>query len=236
MSILDNIYNEIVLEALLKKAVIDDHNNELVSIPSENELKSLFMFSDQYQLKMKLLFRREKQQVIKKIVFNVIRRIAILIMIVGVILFGLLLINIEVRATVRNAITEWFDKFTRYSYSENIPAEKGVIWTFEYQLKSYVEKERVDLGSFTSITYNDDENNEISFQFGIASDISFGIDNERSKYEIRNIGDMEYHIYTAISSEYPSVIIWLQDGYAMCISGFITIDELINIAQTISKK
>jgi hypothetical protein len=233
---LDNSYRETLFEALLRRAVIDDHMDEMASIPSERDLKELYTFSAHHEARMRVLLRQERRRERMKALFVAARRAAIIIALLGTIVFGSLLTNSEVRATVRNVIVEWFDRFTRYSYNEGMSAVEGIEWTFEYLPEGYTESIRIDLGSFIYIAYTDDENNEISLQYALASDISFGVDNEHSTFEILDLGDIEFYVYTAVSTDNPSIVIWLQDGYAMNLTGYIEVEKLINMAKTIIPK
>lgn len=73
---LDNIYRETIPEALLRRAVIQDHENELTSIPPEDELRKMYTFSPQHELRMKALFQKYSEYFfnIAMLVYNAIKR------------------------------------------------------------------------------------------------------------------------------------------------------------------
>jgi hypothetical protein len=55
--VLDSNYRETIFENLLHRVVIEDHENELASIPPEDELKKMYSFSPRHEAKMKALFQ-----------------------------------------------------------------------------------------------------------------------------------------------------------------------------------
>jgi len=230
---MSNSYNKALSEALLRQAVIDDHTNELDAIPPAAELRRMYAFSARHEVRMRALFKKEKRKERGTAIFKAARRVAVLILATCTLLFGAFLTNAEVRAAVHDTIVEWFEKFTRYSYNEDIPVEEGSAWELGYLPEGYA------IGYIHSPKMIDFENavgDIIAFQYSTASSISFGIDNEHSTYEIVVNDEQAYNLHTSISDDYPSYVVWQQDGYAFCLDGYVSSDELLKMAYSITKK
>jgi len=237
--VLDSIYRETISEALLRRAVIQDHENELAAIPPEDELRKMYTFSPQHEARMKTLFQKEKRRENKIVIFTALRRAAVVVAVIGSLLLGLLLSNSEVRAKVWTVMREWFEGFTRYSYNQEYfgDYDYDIEWTFDYLPDGYAEREKLDMGpSAAAIFYTDADGNEITFQYSPAHEISFGISNEHTTFESIVYNGLEYDVYTAISDEYPSRIIWVMDNYAMNLTGYVEVDELLRMAQSVTPK
>ncbi|MCL2517190.1 MAG: hypothetical protein FWF15_01380 [Oscillospiraceae bacterium] len=101
--------NDPVFEALFKQAVIDDYTDEIDSIPSNDELVKKYPFTPQFNVRMKKLFARVRRKEILNKVIKFSQRAAVIFLFFTTFLFGLLLINPEVRATVGNVFVEWFE-------------------------------------------------------------------------------------------------------------------------------
>lgn len=231
-----NVYGKNLSESLLRSAVIDDHMNELDSIPSEDELREMYTFSNRHEARMRELFRQEKRRESKLLILRIARCAAIFIVIFCTLLFGLLLTDAEVRATVGDTIRNWFDGFTRYTFHEDSAADDGIEWIFGFVPEGFTRVERVDVGDSVLIIYVDAESNEVMLHYALGTDISFGVDNEQVKFELIYYGGNEYHVYESTSDEFPSRIIWLQDGYAFNLEGYVSVEDLLRMAKTVAPK
>lgn len=67
---------------------------------------------------MLALFRKHRRSKHWTVLLKTTRRVAMFIVVIGALLFGVLLTNTAVRAAVRDTIFEWFEPFTRYSFSD----------------------------------------------------------------------------------------------------------------------
>jgi hypothetical protein len=56
-----NQVNDVVFEALFRQAVIDDFNDEINSIPSNEQMTKLYSFSPEFEIKMKRLFIKDSR-------------------------------------------------------------------------------------------------------------------------------------------------------------------------------
>jgi hypothetical protein len=230
--LLDNVIKETISEALLRRAVIDDHMNELDAIPSKDELAVTYTFSARHETRMNALFKKEKLRKCRKVFFSAAKRVALFVVVFGSIFFGILLTSLNVRAVVRETIVEWLEKFTRYSYNSDITQESNAAWHFDYMPSGYEMSDTFVLGAATYVVYTDEGATEITLLLSSADDTSLGIDNEHSMFHMVYEHGIEYHIYESVSDDYPSQVIWTQDGVSMNLRGDCSVDELLRMAQS----
>lgn len=226
-------YKEAVSEALLRKAVIEDHMNELDAIPSNDELAAMYTFSTRHEARMRALFKKEERRERWTGFAKVMKRVAILVVIAVTLVFGLLLTNPTVRAAVKETIIEWFEKFTRFSFNSDSPEEAVADWAFGYVPDGYALSDNYELGAAKYKVYKNESLGEITFYCSSADNTSIGVDNEHSVYQMIYEQGIEYHIYEASSDEYQSTVLWTRDGYAMRLRSYCVPDELLRMAQSV---
>jgi len=56
------MFNDKLFDAILQQAVKDDLDNEIAAIPSDDELKKMYNFSDRHNRRMKKLFSTDKRR------------------------------------------------------------------------------------------------------------------------------------------------------------------------------
>jgi hypothetical protein len=54
--------NDEVFEALFRQAVIDDFNEEIDSIPTNEDLAKIYSFSPEFEIRMKKLFIKDRRK------------------------------------------------------------------------------------------------------------------------------------------------------------------------------
>jgi len=223
-------------EALLRSAVIDDHINELESIPTEEELKARYTISHHHEVRMKALLRKEQYRILRYTIFNNAKRAAIFAIILSALFFGMLMTNSEVRASVSNVISEWFDGFTRFIFPDNPTAHESTEWVIGFVPDGFVKTERIDIGYSSLIVYANVDNIEVMLHYAPTGYISFAVDDEQAEFERTYFNGIEFHMFVPMAENYPSRIIWTQDGFAFLLEGHVSIDELLRMAHTVTKK
>lgn len=89
--------DDTIFEALFHQTVIDDYNEEIDSILSNEKLREIISSLPEFELRMRKLFIREKQ---KEIIIKVLKFgncVAAVFVVVTTIFFCILLFNYEVR-------------------------------------------------------------------------------------------------------------------------------------------
>ncbi len=224
-----------VFEALFRQAIIDDYNEEIDSIPPEEDLVETISFSPEFELRMKKLFAHERRKEFLKKAFNYGRRAAAVFVVAVTILFCMLLFNPEVRAAVKNTVVEWYDKFTSFIFQEeNSDIDEKKEWQPEYLPAGYRKNSVEKLGRATNIEYTNDLGGAIYFSYRPdGNDTNISADNENHVFENDTIDGHEAYIIKATKDGFENGLIWNLDGYTFNIWSELPIKELIKIAKSI---
>lgn len=235
---MDNVFRETVSEALLRKAVIDDHINELNAIPPSDESAAIYTFSVGHEARMHRLFKKERRRELRHSFLQIARRVAVTLLFLCTFLFGLLMINPDVRAAVLDVIIERFDRYTQYTFGDRVVSEseypEDILWLPDYVPDGFT-KGATKSTFFMNVTeYENEDAERLSFDCGFRDAMTISTDNEYATYWIVNENDVEYHVYERTGEDNKSSIIWTRDEYAMKVSGRLPIEELLRMAQSVS--
>lgn len=228
--------NDAFFEALFRQAIIDDFNDEINSIPSNEQLSKLYSFSSEFETKMKKLFAKDSRRDFARTVLLYSKRVASILIIVLGLLFSTLLFNTEVRATVGKVLVEWYEKFTSFTFEDNRVIVENKEWTLGYLPEGYIQKNYEVLGLVTSIEYRNNQGEKIRFTYvpeGSVTNIS--VDNENHEISSCSILGNEAFSITAVDDEFDNGVIWNMDGHTFDLWGKIPVNELKKIAESISE-
>lgn len=226
--------NEIVFEALFRQAVIDDFNEEINSIQPNEELSKIYSFSPEFETRMgKLLTKDRRKDHVKKTMYYS-RKVASIVIIVLGLLFGSLLLNTEVRATVGKVLVEWYEKFTTFSFRDDVVIDENKDWILSYIPEEYSQKNYEVLGRIKNIEYVNIQGDKIRFTYVPDNSITnISVDNENHEIDtFILLGNKAYSII-ATNNEFDNGIIWNMEGYTFDLWGKLPIDELEKIAESI---
>lgn len=225
--------NTSVFDALFRQAVIDNFNEELESLPSDEELARQYTFSKAHETRMKKLFARQMRIERLRATAKWSRRLVAVITIAVTMLFGSLMLVPQVRATILGTIVEWYEEFIRISSDTSESDKTG----FEpsYIPKGFIEYARYDNEAITTILYMNEEGAEILFQSSLSSG-SLSVDNEGHDYEVSLVDGVEYHKLTAISEGKDNSIIWDSFGQRYVVISRISMEEIQRIAISVEKQ
>lgn len=229
-----NQMNEIVFEALFRQAVIDDFNEEINSIQPNEELSKIYSFSLEFETRMgKLLTKDRRKDHVKKTMYYS-RKVASIVIIVLGLLFGSLLLNTEVRATVGKVLVEWYEKFTTFSFRDDVVIDENKDWILSYIPEEYSQKNYEVLGRIKNIEYVNIQGDKIRFTYVPDNSITnISVDNENHEIDtFILLGNKAYSII-ATNNEFDNGIIWNMEGYTFDLWGKLPIDELEKIAESI---
>ena len=225
-----------VFEALFKQAVIDDYINEIDSIPSNEELAKKYSFSPQFDLRMKKLFARVRRKEIALKITKYSQKIAVVLLVISTVFFGVLLINPEVRAAVGNVVVEWLEKFTSITFTGDKENTEVKILSAEYLPNGYSQSLIEDLGNLTYIEFSDNMGNRIRFLYRPSGNIVSGIsiDNENHIIENYMINGNFAFVATATDNDFENGIVFTVENHVAEVWGAIPVEELIKIAESVA--
>jgi hypothetical protein len=222
-----------VFEALFRQAIIDNIYEEVDSYPPDEELTKMYTFSDAHEKRMKALFARVVRQARFHAVAKWSWRSVAAIMIVATILFGALMFVPQVRAAVVQTLTEWYEKFVRFT--SDAPETEKTNLEPTHIPQGFVEVSREDIPMMLTVIYvNDDSSTTIAFQSFRAAD-SASVDNEDMNYLLLEIEGVKYHFLISNDGSGKNSIVWDADGQRYTITSTISTDELLKMAISVKK-
>jgi len=224
-------------EAMLRLAVIECFEEEVKTIPPQEELEKMLTFSKRHERRMIKLFARARRMEIWKVVRRYSYRAAAVFVFTFALLFGALMFNSNVRAAVQKTFIEWFDKFTRFTFYGETESDLNSQWYLGYVPDGYVESESFEAIGYTTIYINEYDECLI-FKCTPTQGYSFAIDNEGYDYTTFFDNGIEYHLFVPLVDYKFLGIIWEQEGFAFRVTfeGSKDQDELKKTAFSVRKK
>ena len=222
--------DEHLFEALFRQAVIDNFLEELDSLPPDEELARLYTFTPSHEARMQRLFARDARRERSQMLFTWSKRVAAVFLIAVTVLFFAMMVVPQVRAVVIETITEWYEKFVRFTAnapeSEKTNQEPGFIPDGFYEL--FRDNREIT----NTIVYGNDEGAVITFQ-ALRLQGSVSVDNEEMAYNISEIDGIEFHLFTADDEGGENSIIWDMGNQRNKVTSTISVDDLIRIALSV---
>lgn len=229
--------NDVVFEALFRQAVIDDFNEEINSIPTNEQLAKKYSFSPKFEMRMKKLFTKNRRKSLTKAFILYSRKVASIFIIVLGLLFGTLLFNTEVRAAVGKVLVEWYEKFTSFTFRDDEIIGEKKEWTLGYLPEGYVQESYEVLGRVTSMEFTNTKGDKIRFYYGPEESITnISVDNENHEINSSVILNNEAFSISAIDEGFDNGIVWNMEGHTFNLWGRIQMDELKKVAENTLEK
>lgn len=220
-----------IFEAMLRQAVRDNIYEEAESVPNDNVLSEMFTISEKHDARMRRLCAREDRRELVHSITRPLKKTAVFLLIVVTILSSALMLNTNVRAAVVEVVVEWYEQFTRFvGIASDEPTEK-TSWEPSYLPEGYVEVSRIE-DVLSSIIFEDDTSTSLKFTYSIA-DRSLDVDNEEAEYTPSKIDGITYYIFDAKDDRKSNRVVWICEGYSFYLSGYLTIDELLETAKSV---
>lgn len=102
---------DMVFEALIKQAVIDNFFDELLSIASDKETGRKYIYSEIHEKRMKRVFAGDNLKTSLKVTSMWIKRIAAIFILIAALSFGVLMTIPEIRAAAYEIFAEWLRRY-----------------------------------------------------------------------------------------------------------------------------
>lgn len=232
---MDKLLNEGLFEVLLEKAFFKHEKELQKTYPDDETLNKEYPVSEKKIRKYKNIAKEKAYG--KKLMWVYLNRAAIVFLCIISLLFGLIMINSEVRASVELVVLEWYDKYTEFVFNKVSDGfdsyqledfEIGYIpENFELQYDEYYD----DLRDMCFINTEEDDSILVIQIFDVAHTSIF-VDNEQMLYEKTKIGSDEAWLMYNDDDEYGSLLI-VGNKYSVLIVGDVRKDEIIRIAENI---
>ena len=215
-----------VFEALFRQAVIDNFDAEIAAIPPIEELEKMYPPTARREAQRKKLFRAEWQQ---RVLNPLLRRVVIILVVLGTMLCGVLLTEPEVRAAVGDTMVKWYDGFTEILGIQS--ADENGMFEPLYLPEGYEQKRVMEIEEITRIEYVDAAGSPLFFSF-VSAVRAFNVDNDFTEYDALDTGVL-YHIFQPEDSSMFGKVIWENMEHSFLIEGCVPMEELIRMAKSV---
>lgn len=200
------------------------------SLPTDEELEHI-TFSDAFEKKMQKLIRAQKKSYYY-LINTVGKRAAIIVLAIVISLTATTFGVKAIRESVIKFITETFEKFTAVSVEDEEPVvQKDIVKAVpQYIPEGYIVESEVNSGIFYKVIYKNQENNFIIYNQKINFGTIANVDTEGVEYEKISI---DYFDGIKYSKNGVNKVAFADETYMYTISGQISFDELIKMAESI---
>lgn len=219
------------LDAVIKQALLLQIERDIAALPPDDEARKMNLIRPEFDAKMRRICARSDRRDRMKPVLQTARRVAIAAMVAIAILFGTLMTNTAVRATIVEVIVEWYEQFTRFvgiSSEEEAKHIEARSWSPAYLPEGYMEVSRFESDS-TIVEYEDHDGNLLLLRYTVEiNDLT--VDNEETIYSTIEVDEITYYLSEAASEAKPNVLVWFEAGYRLNLSGHLDVDTLLSVA------
>ena len=230
--------SDVRFDALLKLAIIENFEDELTKLPSNDELEGIIAFSVKHERKMKRLFVIEQWVDAYKMSALVLKYAVIFTVFAVTVFFGLLLTKSDIRAAVRKTAVEWLENFTRFSFNNESGSIKGSHkeWRPGYLPGGFKECDSYVYANTKAVEYVNDEHVIIIFEYAPADGSAVYVDNEYAEYSCIEINEIIYYLFDRYKENRHSIILWEHDGISFTIESLISGEELLRMASSTASR
>ena len=222
--------NEEMFDAMIKVAGREVMRREMDAMPSEDDID--VTFTSGFERKMKRLIKRKRYE-LSSIPVKMLRYAAVFVAIISVSFTSAFALVPPFRELVVKATIEWTGVSANFTFTESYESLSDGIRP-GYIPEGFVEVNYWEGYTIIDITYADDTSREFYYsRGGIGSGSILSIDSEHSDYYKDIINGMEAHIFVSNEEGYPSYIIFNDNTFSYSVNGYISIEELLLIAESV---
>ena len=225
-----NERSDAAFESILRLAFKENFAQEMAELPTDEELAEMYTPSERHEKRMKALFRSARIKDMFGKSLRIAKRVAVIIFVLATMMFGVLLVNPEVRATVRNAIINRYMQFTRFQFESTSDVFVPLEWHLTYVPEGFDIYYSFDGGNLVHVTFVNQAGEFLIIEYAEALGASFGISSTNTRHEEIDYMGITFHILYALSNDRESSIVWYNQGYSFAISSILPISTMIQIA------
>jgi hypothetical protein len=226
--------NEEMFDAMIRIAGREAMRQDAESFPPEDELE--ITFTSKFDRRMKRL--TEKYHRKSNRYFTKFMRFATACIAVATLLFTSAFAFVpSFRESVIKTVVEWTGISARFTFNDKEDTSNnsdGIRPT--YIPEGFTEVDYWEGKATIEIIYANVDGKEISYWRGSAEGAKVSLDSEHGVYSKRIIRGFDAHVLTSNSEDYPSYIVFNDVLHAYTLSGYIAVEELVRIAETIPTK
>ncbi|MDR0445597.1 MAG: DUF4367 domain-containing protein [Oscillospiraceae bacterium] len=229
----ENIHGNTLSEVVFRQAVIDSYERELTELAAEPDIE----LSARQQGRMAALLKKSYRLRRSTFMLLQVKRAAVAAAALFIALTCITLVNPTVRASVGEAIGSvitWFSDSTSFGPNDTDGEAVDLDWYPTHLPVGFSEETRIQPGDITMVIYTDDDGRAIEFKY-LTGNNTTSVNNENVEYSQKFYDDIVYHTFTATDDNHSSAVIWDMDGYLFDVSGYLPIEQLIEIARSVVK-
>lgn len=226
--------NNEIFELMMKKTLIERYTDEIAALRKEDEDIS---FSAAFEKKVKGLARFAGRNERIKCLFKISARAAVTAAAIMGIIFGGLLTQPKIYADVLEVIHSVFPTHDSYEYpivnSAADPDFDNSIMP-QYIPDGYTLRYIYYADYAVTMMFDDIDENELHFDYGLAQGSKISIDNERHEFSEFDLNGITYYFYQAYdeNKEFNSII-WYSERYSFGIDAQLPKEEIVKIAESV---
>jgi hypothetical protein len=215
---------EEMFDAMIKIAGREVLRQDLEAMPSEGDID--VTFTPGFERKMKTLIKRRRRKA-RSLPAKILRFAVVCIAILSLTFTSAFAFVPPFRERAVKTVIEWTGISAGFTFAESDGIRPG------YIPDGFVEVDFWEAYNSIYITYANHLASEIYFSKAMINGLKISIDSEHSTYHIDVINGLEAHIFTSNAEGYPSYVLFNDDTHAYLVYGFISVEELIRIAESI---
>lgn len=226
------------LDTMMKRILVDSINQDCETIERGGTLA--FQPSAYHQRQMRLMLKDplgwawKKAQPMWK---TVAQRVAVVLLIISLGFGTVLVSSPTARAAFVRWITEWYDTYMIYRFAgEDLSGEMPQFEITELP-EGFVETERTELPRMTSITYENEAGDVISFSYIYMSQGgAAGFETEKSNVYDIEVGHMKGLFFENKVPGHFHTIAWIdtEQNIQFDISGLFSYMDMLHMAESVS--
>ena len=231
----NNERNEKLFDAALKIATEEAMVERMEALPSREELAKLYPRSQAFDKRVAKIISKHDRVEKKNNIFAVRRylKIAASFLLIVTLGFGLLLLNEDVRAAVRQTIIEWNEGFTSFIFQSNhnnVDAVDISDFRVTYIPDGFTENIVLETPTIVIIEFTNAIDDLIMLNKGLSEGRTLAVQNAFADHQILENDGIRYHVFVSTRYYAPSQIIWEIGEFSFLLSGEQDPDVLVKMA------
>lgn len=232
---MDKLLNEEIFDSLLEKAFFKYEKQLQKTYPDDEELEKEYPTSRKKIRRYRNILKEKEYR--RKSIWLYVNRAAVAFLCIISLIFGLVMLNSDVRASVEKVILKLHDKYTEFVF--NVTADEFASYDLEDFEIGYIPEdfEVLNENIYDDMKYIDFINTKkgdamIVIQIFDSAQTSVGIDNEQMTYEKMKIGSNEAWLMYNEKENCGSLLI-VDNKFSILVFADLSKEELIKIGENI---
>ena len=226
--------NDRILDALIESAADDALFQDMNEMPSCEDLDKIYKPSPVMDKKMKRLITRVENKRVLKLAGKIAAVFLASLVIVTTVLF-----SVEAsRYFILNTYIQWSNDHVSFRFDTTDSNNIFSNYSMNYIPEGFTFYEESHNGNTQTFVFSNNNNNDdfIFFQKSLADASNLSVDNEDREITVIKIHNSEAYLFTSKVEDKYNSLVWNEDNIAFILTSSLSTDELIKIAENITKR